>query len=283
MNGAHALAAFAVVAALLDAGQQSPRFRSGAEAVTVDALITSGGRPIAGLRAQDFELLDNGQPQQIALLSVDVVPLRFVLALDLSESVIGDRLSSLLQACRHVIEGMRPIDSAAILTFSHEILERSPLTGDRRRLFDAIGGLTAGGDTSLYDATCAGLQLAPRGDGRTLLLLFSDGIDASSWLEPAAVLDSAARSDVVVYAVSTGPAALTPPFLDRVTASTGGRLLHATDRGIPAKVTEILQEFQNRYLLMYVPSGVETKGWHEITLRVKGRRADVRARRGYTR
>ncbi len=155
MTIARALSMAVILVAALDATQQTPpRFRSGVEAVTVDALVTSRGRPIGGLRADDFELLDNGVPQQIRLLGVDVVPLDFVLALDLSESVVGERFRSLLQACRHVIDAMRTIDRAAILTFSNEILERTPLTADRHRLLEAItGGLEAGGDTSLYDAT----------------------------------------------------------------------------------------------------------------------------------
>jgi hypothetical protein len=46
---------------------------------------------------------------------------------------------------------------------------------------------------------------------------------------------------------------------------------------------EILQEFRTRYLITYSPRGADTPGWHAIDVKVKGRRVQVRARRGYER
>jgi hypothetical protein len=37
--------------------------------------------------------------------------------------------------------------------------------------------------------------------GRGLVIVFSDGVDTASWLTDDAVLNTAKRSDVVVYAV----------------------------------------------------------------------------------
>jgi len=44
---------------------------------------------------------------------------------------------------------------------------------------------------------------------------------------------------------------------------------------------EILRESRERYLLSYTPTGVPAGGWHEVIVRVPGRRAEVRARPGY--
>lgn len=46
-------------------------------------------------------------------------------------------------------------------------------------------------------------------------------------------------------------------------------------------IASILQQMKSRYVLTYYPSGVPRGGWHRIDVRVKGRRALVRARRGY--
>jgi VWFA-related protein len=45
--------------------QQPPIFRTEANFVRVDVYPTSGGRPVMDLRAEDFELLEDGKPQSI--------------------------------------------------------------------------------------------------------------------------------------------------------------------------------------------------------------------------
>ena len=37
----------------------------------------------------------------------------------------------------------------------------------------------------------------------------------------------------------------------------------------------------NRYVLRYEPLQVKRPGWHEVAVRLRGRKADVQARRGY--
>ena len=49
-------------------GAQTPVFRSGVSVVRVDVLATDGGRPLEGLTAADFELTDNGVPQDVTSL-----------------------------------------------------------------------------------------------------------------------------------------------------------------------------------------------------------------------
>ena len=43
----------------------------------------------------------------------------------------------------------------------------------------------------------------------------------------------------------------------------------------------MVDEFRTKYLLRYAPAGVTKGGWHDITVRVKGRKVTVRARPGY--
>lgn len=57
---------FTLAVVMLIGAQQPPTFRSGVEVVTVDVAVLDGtGRPLAGLRADDFELLVDGQPREI--------------------------------------------------------------------------------------------------------------------------------------------------------------------------------------------------------------------------
>jgi hypothetical protein len=44
----------------------------------------------------------------------------------------------------------------------------------------------------------------------------------------------------------------------------------------------ILDEFRQRYLVSYSPRGVAGDGWHQLEVRIKGRRGvAVKARAGY--
>jgi VWFA-related protein len=264
------------------AGRQDARFRSGVEIVWVDVLVTAGGKPVRGLAASDFELLDNGVRQQIDLAAFEQ-PLNVVLALDMSESVAGPRLDDLRRASRMVLGGLRAGDRAAVVTFSHFVALRSDLTGDIPSVRTALDGLSGQGDTALVDGTYAALILGEQEAGRSLLMVFSDGLDTSSWLTPAAVLSIAKRSDVVAYAVSTG--GTTATFLRELADATGGRSIDlSSTKALGDTFVGILEEFRGRYLLGFSPkNGGGDKGWHRLQVRVKGRSASVKARPGYQR
>jgi len=53
-------------------------------------------------------------------------------------------------------------------------------------------------------------------------------------------------------------------------------------KGLPATFERIVGEFRQRYLLSYMPSGVEG-GWHAIDVTRRNSRGQVTARRGYQR
>ena len=61
--------------------------------------------------------------------------------LDVSRSVSGDRLAHLTQAGEGVAAALRPGDHAALVTFSHAVNLRVPLTGDMNKIRDALGTL----------------------------------------------------------------------------------------------------------------------------------------------
>ena len=267
------------VAAIAAAAAQPPTFTSKVEAVRVDVLVTDKGQPIVNLGANDFELLDNGVPQQIDFVSYEQIPLNLVLALDMSDSVAGERLDNLRGAGTALLAGLKKDDQAGLVTFSNLVALGSGLTTDRAPVREALENAGGAGNTALVDGVYAGITLGESDVGRALLIVFSDGLDTVSWLTSRAVLDIAKRSDVVAYAVSTGRAQ--PEFLRDLTAFTGGRLFEVEKTAnLSAIFLDVLQEFRQRYLLSYTPRGVARDGWHRLDVRVK-RRGTVKARPGY--
>ncbi len=260
---------------------QGPTFSSKLEAVRVDVLVTERGDVVKGLQPSDFEVRDNGVLQQVDLASFQQIPLNVILALDVSASVSGERLQHLQTAGRALLERLTKEDRAALLTFSQAVVLRESLTGDVARVRMALERVQPLGDTALVDASHAAMMLGHSDVGRSLLIVFSDGLDTASWLSPDGVLESARRSEVVVYSVSTrGPEK--PEFLHDLSELTGGSVFEVeSTRDLSATFLRILDEFRQRYLVSYTPRGVSKQGWHRLEVRVKGRRATVKSRAGY--
>jgi VWFA-related protein len=259
---------------------QDARFASKVEAVRVDVLVTDSGQPVLGLRPADFDLFDNGVAQRIDLISFDQIPLNVILALDMSASMAGERLGHLQVAGDSVLAALKPADQAALVTFSHVVQLAAPLSTDLESVRAALDHAHGTGNTALVDGTYAGMMVGASDAGRALLIVFSDGVDTSSWLSADAVLETAKRSDVVAYAVSVR-SSLKPDFLRDLTSFTTGRLFEVEKTANLAPVfISILDEFRHRYLVSYTPTGVARVGWHRLDVRVK-RKAAIKARPGY--
>jgi Ca-activated chloride channel family protein len=259
----------------------SQSFSSKVEAVRVDVLVTENGRPVRGLQAGDFDVLDDGVPQQVDLVSFEQIPLNLVLVFDMSSSIAGDRLTHLQEGARSVLSGLTRDDQAALVTFSESVVLGAGLTADFERVRSAIAKGEGEGNTALIDAVYGGMMVGESDVGRALMIVFSDGVDTASFLTGEAVLDTAKRSDVVVYAVVAG-ASSSRSFVGTLADLTGGALVDAgSTANLGATFVKILDEFRQRYLVSYSPRGVPGEGWHRLEVRTKRKRADVKARPGY--
>jgi Ca-activated chloride channel family protein len=298
VKGAFAVAVIMAGSVAAASAQEPGRFKSRADMVLIDALVTNDRRVVTGLTASDFELHDNGVPQSIEQLYIEQLPLTIIMVLDISGSVGGERLDALKKGAMVVVDRLRQADQAAIVSFSGELNLAAQVTGDRAKLHQTIVGLKAQGGTALRDAIFAGLVLRGAARTRTLIIVFSDGVDTGSILSEERVSQVARRSDATVYAIGIreqprfvpgGGRAIQEPdtatddrFLTRIAEETGGRLLHAQqNREIASTFGRVIDEFNSRYVLGYVPAGVPGNGWHPVTVRLKKRQGTVLARRGY--
>jgi Ca-activated chloride channel family protein len=198
-----------VLLAALPAGTQTPpnatptppTFAARVEVVRLDVYASRDGHPLSGLSADDFEVLDNGVPQRTFLESAGG-PVHAILLLDTSGSVAGERLEHLRAAAHAFVNGLGTEDQATLLTFSHDVRLASAPSRDRAPLHRALDEARAGGGTALHDALFSGLQFADPARGRGVVLVFSDGDDRLSWLDPARLREAARRTEASVYAVT---------------------------------------------------------------------------------
>jgi VWFA-related protein len=263
-------------------------------------LVTDREKPVAGLTTKDFALTDHGVGQVVEAASLATLPLDVILVLDLSVSLGEEGLVHLTRAADALLGRLRPADRAALVAFSQVVMIRSGLTAEHGRVREMVKGLRVNGMTSAMDAAYTGMTLQQNADRPTLMLVFTDGLDTQSWLQPEAVLDTARHSVVVPYAVVAGDGvksfatprasllsggAPTDPsarFLWDLVQAGGGLFMNAeATNQLERRFTEALDNFRQRYILTYVPRGVEGKGWHPVTIAVKDRRYRIRARPGY--
>jgi len=269
------------------AASQQPTFSSRLEVVRVDVLVAEDGRPVRGLTPADFEIRDEGVPQTVDLVSFEAIPLDVVLAFDVSDSVSGDRLDHLRGAGRAVVGRLARIDQAGLVSFNNAVEVRTNLTTSAKDVLAALDEVQPSGETALVDGSYVAMMLAQSGGPvshdvrRGLVIVFTDGADTISWLTPERVLDASRRSDAVVYGVIVRSKSKAS-FLRDLTERTGGGIVEIdSTKDLADRFVAILDEFRQRYLVSYTPRGVASGGWHRLDVRVKGRKATVKARAGY--
>jgi VWFA-related protein len=256
-------------------------FSSRALGVRVDVLVIDGGKPVAGLTARDFELRDNGVLQRVDVIEAVDVPINVVLALDTSASIRGRRLTDLIAAGNAILDGLKPVDRAAVVPFNHAVKPALQLSADLGDVRAALRTIDPGGRTSVMDGVYVALTSTVDQAGRFLLVVCTDGRDTMSWLTPSEVLEASKRANAVVYAVTAGGERRSEPLKDLADA-TGGQVLQVKgSEDFRSAFQRILTEFRTRYVLAYSPEGVSPGGFHRLDIKVPRRRAVVKARGGY--
>jgi VWFA-related protein len=269
----------------------TPQFSTRAEFVRVDTLVTFRGTSLAGLTGKDFDLRDNGVPQDVTVMEAASLPVDVAMALDVSDSMKGQPLANIRDAATGLVDSLRDGDRVSLVSFNDLLRIHAPLTTDFAAMRASIQQMRPAGFTSLRDAAYAALLQSDPDSGRALVVVFTDGMDMTSWLSDAALIDAAKRTNAVIYSVTLKPpknALVDVPqdrILDELPDLTGGRRFSAEQ---PEKLREvfgtIIKEFRQRYVLSYVPRGVDRAGYHALDVRLaKGRKGEVRARPGYFR
>ena len=289
MRALSILALFALLFATA-AAQQQPTFRSDTRIVPVVTTVTDGeGRLVPGLAQEEFTILDNGKPQDITFFSSDVQPFTVVVMLDFSASMTAN-LDRLKAASEQFILRMLPADRGQVGSFSDKIQFSGTFTNDRDDLIFALSDLQFGNPTRLYDAIDASIDMLKGVDGRTVVLVFTDGDDTASRVGRGSVLDHARDDEAMIYAIGLESeffngrrVVRTRPDrgLKRLADETGGGYfeLKKTDDLAPT-FTRVAQELHSQYTLGFTPKTLDGKE-HRLEVRMKPARMNARARRSY--
>jgi VWFA-related protein len=276
----------------------APVFRAGADVVTVEAAVRRDRRPVLGLKAADFELLDNGVAQQITDVSYEKLPIDVTVLLDVSASVTGSGLDELRRALTQLRTDLKANDRLRLLTFNQRVRRLIDFSDSGSATDTALNALGGAGSSAVFDSLAVALTAAVPPGRRQLVMLFSDGQDSSSIIDADTLLDIARRSTPTVAVVLASPNRQRPAALirtaskissatvgdlaDQIGNETGGFVATITPgENLTSTFRRVLEQFRTSYVLYYTPSGVEPKGDHTLEVRVKNARVEVKARRGY--
>lgn len=275
-----------LTAALLlgHAAVSAVQFSSGVNAVEVYASVSDArGRPVRGLRQEDFVVREDGIQQQVSTFAAGEFPLAVAVCLDRSFSMAGKPLAAAKSAARLFLGELRASDESMVLAVGSSTEVIASLSADRGVQYAALEKLDAFGTTGLYDSIIAAIDAIRGARGRRALVLLSDGTDRYSAATDADVLARARASDALIYPVAFGRSR--PPVFAELAAVSGGRSFHVADATrLPETLKAIADELRNQYLLGYTPTKPIAPGsneWRAIRVTVNGPDVRVRARDGY--
>jgi VWFA-related protein len=319
---------------LLRAQQQNPPtpgFSTTVKVVNLFATVRDKqGKVVTDLTQNDFLLDEDGTPQTIRYFSRETdLPLTLGLLVDTSGSernVLPDERSASFHFLDKVMREEK--DMAFVIHFDFEVELLQDLTNSKVALQKSLDHLEVGGrqlqhrggggggypgggggrhfgggGTHLYDAVYLGSdEILKKQQGRKALILLSDGMDNGSKLTLEKAVETAQRSDTLVYSILFEDPNGDRGFgrghwgggrgrgevdgrqvLQRLSRETGGRYFEVSKKEPIDKVYESLEEeLRSQYSIGYTPdTKAAANDYRRIQLATKQKSLIVQTREGY--
>jgi len=263
--------------------QQVPTIKVETRLVNVAInVVDANGAPVAGFSRDDFEISEDGKPQKISFFEKESsTPLSIVLAIDASESVLGDeRLEK--DAAKHFVNALlRDQDELDLMDFSDTVREIVPFTNQKKLIERGLNQLERGNETALYDAIYLGSQrlAETRADGgrRRVLVLITDGGDTKGSRYQQA-LEQAQRAGAMVYSLIIVPIAADAGrntggehALIQMAHDTGGKYYYVEEpKDLKPAFAHVSDDLRTQYVLgYYAPKGGRDSSFRAIKVQMK--------------
>ncbi len=253
------------------------------------------GRPVRGLKQEEFKVREDGVPQDIATFSdASDLPLTLGMAIDSSASMFV-KLPRVQNAASEFLRStFSEQDRAFVVDFDSEPRLARSTTGSLDRILSSIDSLEANGRTALWESIVFSLVQLQGVRGRKALVVFSDGADEDDQFPFRSSFSIAKKMGVPIYLIlmkkspkkDTGLSLLVRSFTsraNRLVEATGGRVFYAKEyRDLGEVYDEIERELRSQYLLAYYPREPSRgESWRTVIIDVDRRGLKPRTLSGY--
>ncbi len=262
--------------------------------VPVPVVVTdTSGNYVNGLKKEDFILLEDGVQQDISYFSTSgKSTFHLALLIDISSSM-KDKISEVKEVAKIFLkELLQKDDKAIVVFFNHEVFEDSDFTSDVDELSKSLSVAFPFGATALYDAVAYCVKLLKVNMGQNIIILFSDGEDNSSAIDPYTLMKIVERSNSVIYSIGREMDSYNQyhQLLKKIANSSGGITYFFNDvSDIDKLYRRIRRDIRAKYLLQFSPKidkklnrmrKIKVKLTDEAQRRI-GRKCRVRTQKGY--
>ena len=289
-------AAFLGTASIAAAQQDESVFRTDVQLVRILATVKdASGALVGSLEKTDFEVTDNGVPQQISIFERQTdQPLSVAVLIDNSGSTAKDlkyETDSVTRFLRVLLKEGNPMDAVALYSFNWEIVKQNSFTRNVSSIEHSLRLLRGEAGTALYDAILLASRDIEDRPGRKVLVIVTDGGDTVSHADFQRAAEAAQLADAVIYPVLVVPIVNDAGrntggenALSTLAERTGGRVF-APSLGAALDQTfdQIIHDLRTQYLLAFYPKNVPLtkERFHTLNISLHDPQLQVKARNGY--
>ena len=297
------------------ATEDSPyKLKIDATLVNVEALVNDeDGRVLAGLKKENFRILDNGVPQNILNFAPTSAPMTIVLLLEYSAASYDYFAYKGASWSSGFLDHLEPRDWVSLVTYDIRSKVQVDFTHKRFEVRDALTTLGPPGfsESNLFDALIDTLDKLEGVHGRKSILLIATGANSFSSATLDEVLDRLKRSDVTIFCIglaeqeyvrsggSSTSYLQAKSWLSTFAKRTGGLALFPRFQGeLPDIYRSVVGFLRSEYTLSFRPPKESRDGrYHRLRVEVVGadgkplkatdekgkqHKVEVYAREGYT-
>lgn len=169
----------------------------GATRVIVTVIEPRTGRPVTGLKAEDFTITEDKKPLRIE--SAEFSPSTIDVMLLLDTSLVGQMVQPMAE---NLITQLQPKEQMAIVAYHSSADLIQDFTSSRQLLSRAVAKLTYGNTPHVLDALYAAIDGGFQGSSfRRIILLVTAGVEGRSRMNEQDVIRLARRNGVSIFPV----------------------------------------------------------------------------------
>jgi VWFA-related protein len=251
--------------------------------VNLDVLVTTkDGQTIPGLKKENFKIMEDGAPQQIANFNQSEAPITAVLLIEYAATNISYMYDA-LNASYTFASGLKKDDWVAVVSYDMRPQILVDFTQDKRAIMGALNMLRIPGfsERNLFDALFDTIDRCDRIEGKKYVILISSGRDTFSRLTLDQIIKKVkSTKDVTIYPISIGwqwremmaarGYAGSMAQVDWLQADnqlntfahlTGGRAYFPRFQGeLPEIFHDVAADIRNQYSISYHPTNAKLDG-----------------------